>query len=562
LSENHKHDVETYIEHVLSGKIPCCKYVQLAVKRYVDDLENGHKRGIYFSEECANHVLDFYGFLRHSKGEWAGQVFELEAWQKFTLWNIYGWLNDEGNRRFRIMYEEVARKNGKSTKLAGVGLYMFIGDGEPGAEIYTAATKRDQAIITHSESKRMVQASSYLRSRIHITKNNLSITNTASKYEPLGADEDTLDGLNVHAAIIDELHAHKTSGVWDVLETAIGSRRQPLIAAITTAGFDKNTVCWTQHSYAVDVLEGRVQDDTYFAIIFTLDKNDDWQDEKNWIKANPNIGISVKLDDMRMQCKRAVAIPTQQNSFLRKRLNVWTEAETKWFTEIQWNACNYPVNIEGLNGRVCYGGLDLSSTKDITAFVLVFPPISEHDKYKVVCHFWLPQESILKRVQKDKVPYDVWIREGFIETTPGNIINHDYVFAAIDEAMSRFELRELAFDRWGSAQIVRSLQDRATRGDDSFLIMFGQGYASMSAPSKALETMILNKEMAHGGNPVLAWMAGNVTISQDAAGNYKPDKSKSREKIDGMVALIMALDRALKNKEEVSVYEDRGLLYL
>lgn len=565
LGSNAVHPANQYIADVRSGALVACKWVKLAVERHVRDLEEGEARGLYFDEAAAAHVIDFFGFLKHSKGEWAGQTVELEPWQQFYLWALFGWMREDGTRRFRTAYQEVARKNGKTTVAAGVGLYLFDADEEPGAEVYTAATKRDQARIAHSEATRMVKSSPFLRKRIRTFKDNLNILDSASKFEPLGRDADSLDGLNVHGAIIDEVHAHKTRDLWDILDTATGSRRQPLMFSITTAGFDRQSLCWSLHEYLEKVLNGVIEDDTFFGVIYTLDPEvrdsdgnvvqpgDNWEDEAVWIKANPNLGVSKKVEDMRRKANTAKEMPSALNSFLRLELNVWTQSETKWLPVEKWRACAKMVDADGLRGRTCFGGLDLSTTTDISALVLVFPPEQADEDYQVVCRFWVPQEAMRERSRRDRVPYDVWVRQGFINATPGDVIDYDYITAEVDELAQRYDLQEVAFDRWGATKVYQELEElRMT------MVQFGQGFVSMSPPMKELEKLVLSGKLAHGGNPVLTWMADNLVARIDPAGNIKPDKEKSREKIDGMVALIMALDRALRHQG--SVYDERGVL--
>lgn len=552
---------EQYVDDVLSGKQVACVWIVKACRRHRHDLIHGHERGLHFDEAAAIKVLKFFSILKHSKGEWAGQPITLEPWQQFLIWCLFGWKQADGTRRFRTGYVEVARKNGKSTLGAGLGLYLLAADNEPGAEIYTAATKRDQARICHLESVRMVSASPMLKKRIKAYKDNLHIAGTASKYEPLGADSDTLDGLNVHGAIVDEIHAHKTRDTWDKLDTATGSRRQPLMFGITTAGFDRATLCWQLNDYTQRVLDGfetddGYKDDSFFGLIFTLDKDDDWQDESVWIKANPNLNISKKLNDLRRKCERAKVMPSAQNSFLRLELNVWTQSSTKWVPWDEWNQCGHAVDWAGLIGRRAYSGLDLSSTLDLTAHVLVFPPDDADGKYIVLCRFWIPEDNLHKRVHDDRVPYDAWLRAGWLMATPGNVVDYEWIFADIDDDAHDYDLIEIAFDRWGASRVQTVLQDMGLK-----LVEFGQGFASMSPPMKELERLIRTHQLEHGNNPILTWMADNLVASEDPAGNIKPDKEKSRERIDGMVALIMALDRAMRNAGQgKSVYEDRGLI--
>ncbi len=545
-----------YAQDVMDGRVVACKWVRLAVQRHLSDLQTGAERGLYFDADAGLHAVEFFRFVRHSKGEWAGQVVRLEPWQQFIVYVVFGWMRADGTRRFRMAYLEVARKNGKSTLAAGVGLYLFAGDGEPGAEVYTAATKLEQAKITHSEATRMVKSSPVLRRRIRVCKNNLSIEGTASKFEPLGRDSDTQDGLNVHGAIVDEVHAHKNRDMWDVLETATGSRRQPLIFAITTSGFDRRSLCFSLHEHACKILEGLIEDDSFFGIIFTLDEGDDWEDESVWPKANPNLGVSKKWDDMRAKARRAKQMPAALNSFLRLELDVWTQAESRWLSIEKWQACGQSVQESGLRGRRCYAGLDLSSSFDISALVLVFPPETDADLYQVLCRMWVPEEAMHVRTKRDRVPYETWVRQGYITATPGEVIDYDFIFGQIDQDAQAYDIVELAFDRWGATEIIQRCQDSGLT-----VVQFGQGFASMSGPMRSLEKLVVERRIAHGNHPVLNWMSDNLVALQDAAGNIKPDKARSRERIDGMTALIMAMARALVHGGGTarSVYEERGI---
>lgn len=547
-----------YVNDVLSGEQIACEAVRQACERHQRDLEDGEDRGLWFDDRTARMAIGFFSLCKHSKGEWAGTPLMLEPWQQFVIASLFGWKREDGMRRFRTGYIEVARKNGKTTAfLAALGLYLLLADGEPGAEIYSAATKRDQARISHAEATRMAKASPSIRNEVKIVRDNIHIPETASKFEPLGADADTMDGLNVHGALIDEIHAHKTSATWDVLETATGARRQPLTVAVTTAGFDRQSLCWDLHEYTQKVLSDTIEDDSWFGIIYTLDEDDDWDKEENWLKANPNLGVSKKLDDMHRLATRAKEMPSRLNSFQRLHLNIWTQAETKWIPPEHWAQCAEAVDAKGLQGRMCYGGLDLSRSTDITAFVLVFPPQAEGDRYQVLCRFWVPDEAMHERTRQDRVPYEQWVREGYIEATPGNVIDYDWILHQIDEDAQRYDIQEIAFDAWGAAQIQTDLMDM---GGEEWLVQFRQGYRSMSPPTKELERLILDHNLAHGNNPVLNWMADNLVVREDPAGNIKPDKEKSTERIDGMVALIMGLDRATRHETpEQSVYETRGL---
>lgn len=562
--------IDAYASRVLNGEQVACEWVKKACARYVDDRENCEERGLIFDVGRAGMAVAFFSLLRHWKGEWAGNPILLEPWQVFIIANLFGWYRADGTRRYRTAYVEVARKNGKSTLAAGIGLYLMLADGEPGAEVYTAATKRDQARIAHRDATEMIKRSPELKREAGLFKDNIYSIENASKFEPLGRDSDSLDGLNVHGVIADEVHAWKTGDMWDVLETATGARRQPLMLAITTAGYDQNSFCWTLHEYTEKVLDGAVEDDSFFGLIYTLDEEDDYEDESLWIKANPNLEVSKKVDNMRVLMKRAKEMPARLNVFLRKHLDIWTQAETRWINTEKWGECGKLQVASGeLEGRPCYSGLDLSSTGDINALVHLFPPIEEKEPYKVLCRFFVPEESMEERSKRDRVPYESWVRGGYMMTTPGNVTDYDFILHQIREDGEVFDLQELAFDRWGSQKIVTDLQDIGFTADQKIhkqsgaplLVQFGQGFASMSGPTKELERLILSVMLAHGDHPVLNWMAHNVVVREDPAGNLKPDKEKSSEKIDGIVALVMALGRASLHAEKVkSVYASRGII--
>jgi phage terminase large subunit-like protein len=530
------HPAEKYARDVEAGNIVACKWIRLAVKRHLRDLKTAHKRGLYFDRVAAEHAIEFFGFLHHSKGEWAGQVFTLEPWQQFKVWMLFGWRQDNGTRRFRTCYTSIARKNGKTTEMSGVGLYLLDADDEPGAEVYSAATKRDQARLSHGEAVRMVKKSPMLQRRIRVFRDNLSVEATNSKFEPLGRDADTMDGLNIHGALVDELHAHPTRDVWDVLETATGARRQPLLYAITTAGSDRQTICGEIDDYARAVLEGRVEDDSFLAFIYTLDEKDDWLDEEVWPKANPNLDISVKRDDLRRKVRKAREIPAAANSFLRLHLNVWTASEARWFGIGVWERCGQVLVEEDLRGRECFGGIDLASTSDFNAWVLAFP---REDGVDVLARFFIPEAAVKNNLtMRDQ--YVAWAKQGHLNITPGDVSDQDFIEAAVLEDARRFQIREIGYDPWNSTQLAVRLADEGLA-----MVEVRQGYRTLNEPAKLLEKLILTKKLNHGGSPVLSWMAGNVQLETDPAGNIKPSKKKSRAKIDGVVALVTALERMM-----------------
>lgn len=513
-----------------------------------------------------NSPSTFFSFLKHSKGEWSGQRLVLEPWQQFYAWTLFGWKRADGSRRFRTSYLEVARKNGKSTFGAGIVLKLLVADGEPGAEIYTAATKLSQAQIVFAEAERMVRQSPDLKQVVKTFKNNLNVPASFAKAEPLGQDSDTLDGLNVHGALVDELHAHPTGDMWDVLETATGSRRQPLLATITTAGHDRQSICYQFHDYTEKVLSQVLDDDAWHGMIFSLDRDpqtgelEDWESETAWVKANPNLGVSKKISDMRDKARKAKQMPARLNVFLQKELNIWTQASQRWINPDVWRALNLgPIALAELPGRACYGGLDLSSTTDLTALVWTFPPQAGQLVTDVLCRFWMPEDNIERRVKQDRVPYDAWIRQGWITTTNGNTVDYDVILAQIQEDLAQFGVKQMAFDPWNATSVTNKLQQVSSVE----LVEFRQGYVSMNPAMKTLEVAMARRTINTGGNPVLAWMADNLVASMDPAGNLKPDKGKSRERIDGMVALIMALHRAsLDGPTRGSVYDSRDMRVL
>lgn len=897
-----KHPAVAYVHGVVDGSIPAGNLIRLATERHLKDLEDGPARGLHFDRQAAQHAIDFFGFLKHSKGEWAGQRFELSGWQQFILWVIFGWRRADGLRRFRTAYIEVPRKNGKTTLVAGIGLYLLVADGEPGSEVYSAAplaldteiptpsgwtmmgeisegdtvfdergrpcqvtyvspimhnricyeivfgdgtrvvadaehrwatevyssgrslrgrpraetwhtrtrahttgiytteelketlfcgrrtnhripvagclvlpeqklpiapytlgvwlgdgranrgsivmdpddreiaenierdgyaisdqscdhlfrftvlglrtelrrlglldnkhipavymrasieqrtallqglmdtdgtctktgecrfsnrnerlaqgvaelanslgiqshlrtvkvndapnylvsfkayagtsvfrlrrkaarqkdqadqrathrsivainpvpsvpvrcisvdseshlylvtrgfiathnTKRDQAKLSWSEAVRMVKASPALSRMVkHFrASDNLSVETTASRFMPLGADADTMDGLNIHGALIDEVHAHRTRAVVDVLETATGARRQPLIFEITTAGVDQTSVCWEHHEYSEKVLRGAVQDDTWFAYIATLDEGDDWRDPAVWAKANPNFGISVKPDDLARKAEKAQTMPAAQNGFKRLHLDVWTQQISRWIDLGLWDENAGEVDEEQLAGRQCYGGLDLSSVSDITAWVMVFPDEEDPEQVEVLARFWVPEAKLQDDGNKYQSQYQAWARDGWLRVTPGNAVDYGFVKKQILEDAERFQVVDLNVDRlFQGYQVSMELADEGLE-----VFGMGQGFLSMAGPMKEFERRLLAKKLHHGGNPVLRWMADNVAVREDPAGNLKPDKANSQGKVDGIVALVMALDRAMRHTgASGSVYDDRGLLLI
>lgn len=540
-----------YAEDVITGRIPVGRLVKLACERHIEDMANGRERGIYFDEGAANWAIEFFTKLQHSKGEWAGGSFELAPWQAFIVGSLFGWKQQDGRRRFRVAYCEVARKNGKTTLAAGIGLLLAFFDGEPGAEVYAAATKRDQAKIAWGDARAMVLASAPLKQRINVLVGNLHSETNRSKFEPLGADTDGMDGLNIHGVIIDELHAHKTRAMWDVIQTATGARRQPLTFAITTAGFDKRTICWEQHDYGVKVLEGILADDTFFPYIATIDEGDDWRDREVWAKANPNLGVSAKSDDMERKAEKAKQVPGEVNAFLRLHLDVWTTQTSRWLSDELWATGDGAVDAGALKGRPCYAALALSSTRDISALVLWFP--DDAGGGDVLPFFFVPEDNVQDRSRVDMVPYDSWVDEGLITATPGNVVDYEAIRDKVNELGLVYEIREIGSKRWNTPQIQQQLM-----GDGFEVKQFGDGYKDMSPGSKELEKMLREGKLRHGGNAVLRWMASNVAVRMDAEEHIRPDKEASTERFDGIEALIMAIGLNLVTPEP----EEAGVFFV
>jgi phage terminase large subunit-like protein len=526
---------------VMAREVAACRYVRLACKRHLDDLKRGAKRGLVWNPAAAQHRLAFGPrFLRHSKGEWSRRPVEWSGWQKFCIGSVFGWKRKDGTRRFRYVYEEVPRKNGKSTMLAGIGLDLLICDGEAGGEVYAAATKRDQARIIFDEAKRMVASSPELQRAVARFKLNLSVDRTGSKFEPLSSDERTLDGLNPHGILIDELHRHRTRALLDVLDTAMGARRQPLLWIITTAGDDSpESVYAHENLYAQQVLEGVIDDDNVFAFITTIDKDDRWDDPKAWAKANPNLGISVKLDDLERQAKKAAKSPSALVAFKRLRLNVRTSDSERAIDMATWARNSRgrfdPDKLDP--PRRCYGGLDLSSKIDISAFVKLFEPDGD-GVLRIAARFWMPADTIEERADRDRMPYRRWVDEGWIEATPGNVIDHAEIRRAIVADSERYQIEGINYDPWNATQLGVELIEHGVQAFE-----FIQGLRSYTAPTKELQALLADRKLDHGNNPVLTAMASSLKVQRDKNLNEMPHKAKSIGRIDGMTALIMAIGR-------------------
>lgn len=565
-----KDDVVLYCVKVLDEEIPASKKIKLACRRHLSDLlrQADPEFKYYYDGDAADRVIRFASRLRHWEGDEAGNLFRPLLWQVFVLGSIFGWKSKETTkRRFRYAYTEIPRKNGKSFLASVVGLYMLIADGEEGAQVYAVATKREQAKIVWDSACNIATKSGIRQTTKHWLALRMKSTN--SRFEPLASDSKKLDGLNPHCAICDELHEWPDRGLWDVIEDAFGARSQPLMFVITTAGHNKHGICYQQRTHSVSILEGVMngayKDDTYFAFIADVDDEDLelWTEERVWWKSNPCLGAAKSLEYIEDQCNKAKLIPGKENSFKNKQLDIWTEVEKRWLNMERWDACDGEIDRKKLYRCKCYGALDLSSTTDITANVLLFPP-GPYPEWTVLPFFYLPEDNLRVAETRDRVPYREWRDAGFIRTTPGDIIDLEFVYQDMLKLKEEFNILEVGFDPWKAVEIATKLQN-----EGFVMVQMRQGHATLGAPTTDLETKTLKKELRHAGNPVLRWMAANTTTIRDSNDNIRPDKGgegdgktkKQRNRIDGIVALIMALGRALfgKGAPKKSKYETEGL---
>ena len=515
-----------------------------------------------YDEDAADFAVAFIENLCHTKGTWAGKPFLLLDWQEQIIRDLFGILKPNGYRQFNTAYVEIPKKNGKSELAAAIALLLCCGDGEERAEVYGCAADRQQASIVFEVAADMVRMCPALSKRVKIlaSQKRIIYAPTNSFYQVLSAEAYSKHGFNIHGVVFDELHTQPNRKLFDVMTKGSGdARMQPLYFLITTAGTDTHSICYETHQKAMDILEGRKIDPTFYSVIYGAADTEDWTDPKVWKKANPSLGETIGMDKVIAACESARQNPGEENSFRQLRLNQWVKQAVRWMPMEKWDACAFPVSEDDLEGRVCYGGLDLSSTTDITAFVLVFPPTEDDDRYILLPYFWVPEDTMELRVRRDHVPYDLWERQGKLFTTEGNVVHYGYIEQFIGRLGERFNIREIAFDRWGAVQMVQNLE-----GMGFTVVPFGQGFKDMSPPTKELMKLVLEKKIAHSGHPVLRWMMDNIYIRTDPAGNIKADKEKSTEKIDGAIAAIMGLDRAIRcgNDSRESVYNDRGILFL
>lgn len=515
----------------------------------------------HYDKKKADRAVTFIENLCHTKGKWAGTPFWLLPWQEQLIRDIFGIVKPDGNRQFRTAFVEICKKVGKSELAAAVALYLLYADNEPSAEVYGAAADRQQASIVFDVAKQMVEMSPALMKRSKLMAATKRIVNygNAGYYQVLSAEVGGKHGFSVSGLVFDEIHTQPNRQLYDVLTKGSSDARQnPLHFIITTAGNDRHSIAYELHTKAVDILEGRRVDPTFYPVVYGLKDDEDWEDEANWYKVNPSLGYTVDIERLRDAYREAKQNPADEVTFKWLRMNMWVSSTTAWIPDAIYMRGNEPIDMDALEGRDCYAGLDLSSTGDITALVLMFPPRNETEKYILLPFFWVPEDTIPRRVKVNSVPYDVWEKQGHILATEGNVIHYDFIEKFIYDLAEKYHILEIAVDRWNATQMIQNLE-----GEGFTIVPFGQGFSSMSAPTKEFYRLLMEGEVVHGGNPVMRWMAGNVVIDTDPAGNIKVTKAKSKEKIDGIVAAIMALDRCIRQEgQSGSVYDERGLLMI
>ena len=513
----------------------------------------------HYDKKKADRAVTFIENLCHTKGKWAGTPFWLLPWQEQLIRDIFGIVKPDGNRQFRTAFVEICKKVGKSELAAAVALYLLYADNEPSAEVYGAAADRQQASIVFDVAKQMVEMSPALMKRSKLmgaTKRIVNYSN-AGYYQVLSAEVGGKHGFSVSGLVFDEIHTQPNRQLYDVLTKGSSDARQnPLHFIITTAGNDRHSIAYELHTKAVDILEGRRVDPTFYPVVYGLKDDEDWEDEANWYKVNPSLGYTVDIERLRDAYREAKQNPADEITFKWLRCNMWVSSTVAWIPDAIYMRGNEPIDMDALAGRDCYAGLDLSSTGDITALVLIFPPRDEEEKYVLLPYFIPLEETIPRRVKANSVPYDIWEKQGYIMSTEGNVIHYDFIEKFIVDLSEKYHILEIAVDRWNATQMIQNLE-----GEGFTIVPFGQGFSSMSAPTKEFYRLLMEGRIIHGGNPVLRWMAGNVVIDTDPAGNIKVTKAKSKEKIDGIVAAIMVLDRCIRQEgQSGSVYDERGLL--
>lgn len=548
--------VTSYARDVLAGKIVAGPHVRDACKRHMRDLEEAPNRGFFFDLEKVNRVVGFFrDVLRLNGGQFEGKPYEVLGWQAFTLGSLIGWVDADGLRRFRIAYIETGKGSGKSPLAAGIGLYGLVADGEARAEIYAGATKKDQAMILFRDAVAMVDQSPQLSARLRksgVGENvwNLAYLEKGSFFRPISAD-DGQSGPRPHIGLLDEIHEHKTNGVVEMLRAGTKSRQQALIVMITNSGTDKRTVCWDYHDYASKVSAGLIEDDSFFGYVCALDESDDpLADESCWPKVNPSLQDGLPgLKYLREQVTQARGMPSKESVVRRLNFCQWVEAEAPWIGSDVWFGCAPEDDFDErfLLNRRCWGGLDLSSTQDLTSLVLKFEPTAEDPYWRIKPWFWLPGDGLHEKADRDRVPYIAWRDAGYLMALPGRAVNKMEILHKLAEISGMYDVQEIAYDRWRIEDLNALIAQEGV--SIAPLVPFGQGYKDMAPAVDEFERQLLQKEIRHDGNPVMTWCAANAVVMSDPAGNRKVAKERATGRVDGIVASIMSTGRAMLGAE-------------
>ena len=551
-----KKRAEQYISDVLSGKIETAQITRKTFERHQNDLLVAPEKGWIFSPDVAVRKMKFKAMLKHTKGrKFAGQPFILEPWQCAVEYILFGWHNANGLRRFTESYTEIPKKNGKTAWAAAIAADLLILDNEPEAEVYCAATKKDQAKICFNQAKAFIEKNDDIRKWYNpkFVTNNISILSTGSKLEPLGRDSYGLDGINPSAAIIDEYHEWSKNDVRDSIQSATVSRLQSLEFIITTAGYNKTWPCFEYRKFIIDILEGIKIQDNVFGIIYTLDDGDDWRDEKNWAKANPNYGISVEVDKMKIACQKAINKGgTDEVTFKTKNLNIWVDAPTVWIQDEKVIACNHGTTDAMIIGKPSWDGIDLASHVDIAAYCKFFPSINGRPVFKL--WFWIPESKVEEK--QDRVDYRRWIADGYINVTEGNVIDIDKQVDEMYQIAISSDCQNIAFDP--AKAYHGTVQGLQKKGLSNLLDEFQQSIRNMSEPTKELQRMVESAECDLLQNPVIRWMFRNAVVIIDSNDNIKLDKKKSIEKIDGLIAMVNAIGGYMSG-DKIQPYKEHSL---
>jgi hypothetical protein len=513
----------------------------------------------YFDDLAADRACRFFSTqVKLVEGGGAGSAFTLQPWQAKIVRDVFGWKRQDGTRRYRTVYIEVPRKNGKSTLSAGLALYMLLCDGEQRPQVYSAAGDRGQARIVFDSARAMCQANSRVMNEVRLLHNRILAPKVGGWYEALSAEAYTKHGLSASAIIFDELHVQKTRELWDVLTTSVGARRQPLTVAITTAGYDRSSICWQMHQRAELAIANPASDPYFYGAIFGAKQDDDWTDEEVWRRANPNYGISLFPDYIRERCNEARHNPEAENTFRQLHLNQWTQQAERWIQVDAWDRCQSDLTIDDFAGDQCWASLDLASTRDINSLTLLF---KRKDDYHVFNFYWMPQTPRDIRGRSDRVSVDNWGKQGLIKQTDGNVTDYHVISDDIIGLLDRFDMQILAYDPHGPARALAQILVQSGFPEEK-LREFRQDIRTFSAPSKEFERRVGNGTIRHNGDPVLRWMVGNVAAFRDSNDNIRPNKSRSADKIDGVVTTIMCIGLAINDMTSDSVYEKQGSLAL